>query len=53
MTRTFNMLPSRRNETIAIPRGPTLKYDSWGFADCGVEPRYFLDCNGRRINPEQ
>ncbi len=43
------MLPNRRNETIAIPRGPTLRYDSWGFADCGVEPSYFLDCNGRRI----
>ncbi|MFO0941844.1 MAG: hypothetical protein U0930_13915 [Pirellulales bacterium] len=46
------VLPKNRNEAIAIPGGPSLRYDSWGFADCGIEPCYLLDCSGHRIREQ-
>ncbi len=39
----------RTEEMMQIPDGPTLRYDSWGMADCGIEPDVVLNVNGEPV----
>ena len=43
-----NILPltAELDEDIQIPNGPVLRYTTFGFADCGIEPKLQLDLEG-------